>query len=397
MARDIDVIIQDGGFVCESAIDAFELSISHDLSFETRGCDDIIQDGDTSSDYNNKTLESNPVAYYFHHAPVFCESTFTVDLDLHEKCAPFSTFTSFCDESGNVWHRPCGEQCCGDHLMEGCRTQLNPCVFFDYCFGMQEVDSNASFIFQGISQGFRIVDDEYSGSYYCPNYQSILTEDSKAEMNKIISEELNHDKVSLAKDIPICIHAVGAIKKSDGSIRPITDCKRPLGQSINNYIESVCEDFTYISLDDVCLYMTPGCYFSVLDIKSAYRSVNIFPDHRRYQGFLWDVNGYGIEQTLVDNCLCFGLKSAPYLYTQITEFIMRTISRLGYPGVFGYLDDFIVVSLTEVECKKVMSVLIDMLQMMGFVVAWKKVVIPSQKVTYLGITLDSLAMTLSLP
>ena len=201
----------------------------------------------------------------------------------------------------------------------------------------------------------------------------------------------------MVDSIPTCMHALGVIRKSDGSIRPITVCKCPIGVSINNFMDSVCESFSYVSFDQVCSVMSADCFMSVLDIKSAYRSVNIFPDHRQYQGFLWDVSGCGIDQTMVDNCLCFGLKSAPYLYTQITEFVMRTMSQLGFPGVFGYLDDFIAVSPTELQCKKVMSVLIDVLQCLGFVGAWKKVVPPCQSVTYLGILLDSVSMTLSLP
>ena len=50
-----------------------------------------------------------------------------------------------------------------------------------------------------------------------------------------------------------------------------------------------------------------------------------------------------------------------------------------------------------VACKQAMSALIDLLHEMGFLVAWRKVVTPSQSVTYLGILLDSISLTLSLP
>ena len=65
--------------------------------------------------------------------------------------------------------------------------------------------------------------------------------------------------------------------------------------------------------------------------------------------------------------------------------------------MFGYLDDFIVFGPTELECKRSMSILIDLLQELGFVVALRKVVPPAQRVTYLGIVLDSVEMSLSLP
>ena len=197
--------------------------------------------------------------------------------------------------------------------------------------------------------------------------------------------------------IPTCVHALGAITKSDGSLRPITDCRRPLGQSINNYMQSVCEDFSYISLDQVTSSISPGVYFSVLDVKSAYRSVNVFPEHRQYQGFVWNYEDGRGDKCYEDNCLCFGLRCAPFIYTQITEFVVRCLNRQGFQHVYGYLDDFIVVGSSEVECKSAMSALIDLLHEFGFIISWKKVVPPSQCVTYLGIELESVNMPLRLP
>ena len=33
-------------------------------------------------------------------------------------------------QSGQIWHRPSGVNCSGTHCVGGCRSQLNPCVFF---------------------------------------------------------------------------------------------------------------------------------------------------------------------------------------------------------------------------------------------------------------------------
>ena len=350
----------------------------------------------------HENLESgsyvSSISYYFQLQPVFCTTAPRLEVDLEVKSPYYSPTSIYYDHSRGVEYvRPCGFQCTGVHTLAGCRSQLNPCVFFDYCFGMTQVDENADFIFSGVRDGFRIVDSDYSGSYCCSNYKSALLGDAKLEMDTIISRELSLDKVSRVIEYPTCVHALGAIRKSDGSVRPITDCRRPLGVSINNFMETVCQDFTYVNLDQVCSSVTPGCYFSVLDIKSAYRSVNVHPENRCYQGFIWDLQSNGFPEYYEDNCLCFGLRSAPYLYTQITEFIVRTMNRLGVTDVYGYLDDFIVIGQSELECKTSMSTLIDLLQDLGFVVAWKKVVIPSQVVTYLGIELDSVSMQLRLP
>ena len=214
-------------------------------------------------------------------------------------------------------------------------------------------------------------------------------------MDSTIKSELQEGKVSFVSDRPQCVHALGAIRKSNGKLRPITDCRRPEGRSINNYMTSTSKEFTFIKLDQVADYMSPGCWFAVLDLKAAYRSVHIFPPHRTYQGFTWEFDGQ--PKYLTDNCLCFGLSCAPYIFSRITDFLVRGMGRRGHSGVFGYLDDFLVVADSEEECGKKLQVLISFVRWLGFAIAWDKVVSPTQVATYLGIEIDSIKMEFRLP
>ena len=169
--------------------------------------------------------------------------------------------------TSQTYLRPCGNQCSGIHYVGGFRSQLNPCVFFDYCYGLYEQDSHADFIFSGIRDGFRIEDADFDGSYFCPNYKSALEPRAKAEMDRIISNELALGKVSRVVSKPSCVHSLGAIRKSDGSVRPITDCRRPLGTSINNHMDKVCQDFSYISLDQVSALINPVVFSLFLTLS----------------------------------------------------------------------------------------------------------------------------------
>ena len=74
--------------------------------------------------------------------------------------------------------------------------------------------------------------------------------------------------MALVDSAPTCVHALGAVCKSDGSLHPITDCKRPIDSSINSFMETTCSKFTYLRLDEVGDYMFPGCFFASVDIKS---------------------------------------------------------------------------------------------------------------------------------
>ena len=140
--------------------------------------------------------------------------------------------------------------------------------------------------------------------------------------------------------------------------------------------------------------MSPSCYFASVDIKSTYRSVHIHPGDRQYQGFVWNYQGSHFFQ---DNCLCFGLRCASFIFTQITEFVVRCMSRRGFDGVFGYLDDFLLIGSTESECNAKLYMLIQLLRSLGFWISWKKVSPTSQCLTYLGIEIDSVSMQFRLP
>ena len=94
--------------------------------------------------------------------------------------------------------------------------------------------------------------------------------------------------------------------------------------------------------------MTHLCVFTVIDISHAYRSVTVFPAHTKYQGFAWDL-GSGNE-FYTDHCLCFGLRCALFVFTQIGDFILRCMARLGVQKVVHYLDDFIMCECTFESC-----------------------------------------------
>ena len=40
----------------------------------------------------------------------------------------------------------------------------------------------------------------------------------------------------ISDDIPYCVYSLGAVPIKDGNFRIITGCKRPIGASINTYI-----------------------------------------------------------------------------------------------------------------------------------------------------------------
>lgn len=260
-----------------------------------------------------------------------------------------------------------------------------------------ETDNALSiYIEQGVRFGFHIVDcNSDIPCYDRHNYSSSLQGESGAFIDDLIRKELAQGKYIRSEVKPRCIHALGAVPKTDGSYRPITDCRQPLWDSVNNYMCSTALSFSYNSVDRIADCLTRGSFMATIDIAQAYRSVNIHPDHWDLQGIRWCVDG--VEQYLMDTRICFGLKCAPFIFTRLSEFVVRCMHHRGFLRVFQYLDDFIVMEDSYTRCQEAQMVLIRLLHSLGFMVAWKKVTSPSQVTRFLGIVLDSFQMKLLLP
>jgi len=72
------------------------------------------------------------------------------------------------------------------------------------------------------------------------------------------------------------------------------------------------------------------------------------------------------------------------------------MARRGFCAVVNYLNDFLIIGSTKEECQWGLVTLINLLHYLGFNVSWRKVVSPTQRITYLGIELDSSTMSLRL-
>lgn len=73
------------------------------------------------------------------------------------------------------------------------------------------------------------------------------------------------------------------------------------------------------------------------------------------------------------------------------------MARKGFDLLVVYLDDFLIIAKSQEECARALLVLIQLLRKLGFAIHWGKVVDPTQKITFLGIELDSIGMCLRLP
>ena len=127
-----------------------------------------------------------------------------------------------------------------------------------------------------------------------------------------------------------------------------------------------------------------------MDLKDGHYTVPIHPSHQKYLKFCFD--GVFYKYT----CLPNGLASAQCIFAKLLKPVYATIWSMGHLNS-GYIDDSYPQGDTSVECHKNVTETITLFTKLGFHIhPEKSVFIPSQKLTFLGFVLDSIAITVTL-
>ena len=145
--------------------------------------------------------------------------------------------------------------CSCTHVIGGASSQLKPCRFASFISGETNVMKgrplDSEFIWEGVTRGFKIVDDTCNTSYTCRNYNSILEGAFYEEMCTLVQQEEKEGLVTKVLSKPRCLNAMGAVEKSNGKLRPITDCSMPEEGAINRFMSTTYTPFSYNSVNSV--------------------------------------------------------------------------------------------------------------------------------------------------
>ena len=258
-----------------------------------------------------------------------------------------------------------------------------------------ETDEDKDYLLTGIREGFRIVDENVIPEpVELNNYTSALQH--KEVVENQICEEVLKGRYILCSQKPVIVSALGAILKSNNSVRLIHDCSRPMSKSVNDYVSQV-DKMSYKSVSDACSLINPGYYMCKVDLRSAYRYVPIHVSNYQFSGLKWTFKGSNQPQYLMDTRLMFGSKLGPSIFHRISQAICRIMSRNYNVEVVAYLDDFFITAPTFDQCNKALLLFIRLIHRLGFDIAWDKLLGPSTNITFLGINIDSVSMYMTLP
>lgn len=241
-----------------------------------------------------------------------------------------------------------------------------------------------------------MIDSVPTDSVETENHKSAVAPGNRDSVERQIQEELDNGQYKIVPGRPFIVSALGAVpKKGSAKVRLIHDASRPLGLALNNFASD--NPVKYQTIQDAVKLIKPRSFMAKIDLSNAYRVVKINPSNWQYTGLKWTFKGHDRPTFMVDTRLPFGAKKSPMIFTELTQAVRRIMAAKGFRNVVVYLDDFLIVEESYEQCRACMDVLFCVLRELGFRINYRKVEGPTQRITFLGVVLDSISMNMYLP
>ena len=158
---------------------------------------------------------------------------------------------------------------------------------------------------------------------------------------------------------------------------------------------------SYVTVNEVASLVAKlgrGAILAKIDVKSAYWNVLVHPLDRPLLGIHWKGSVYWKGRVYCNGMLPFGLHSAPKLFTAVADALEWVVRNSGVSHVAHYLDDFVVLGCPDSEeCALNLQTVMQTCDILGVPLARGKTEGPSTALMFLGISIDTIAGSLSLP
>ena len=159
--------------------------------------------------------------------------------------------------------------------------------------------------------------------------------------------------------------------------RPIIDLS-----TLNDYV--TLSHFHMETPQSVLRSIRPGDWMVSLDLQDAYLQVPVHHDSRRYLRFVVEGRTYQFR------VLCFGLTTAPQVFTRIMAPVSVILHKYGV-RMLRYLDDWLILASSELACLQSRDRLLTVCTELGIQVnLMKSSLVPTQSLVYLGMEIRSL-------
>ena len=221
------------------------------------------------------------------------------------------------------------------------------------------------------------------------------------DVQAYIDEELAHGAMySPYNDPPFPVHISPLMtreKQNSAVRRTIVDLSWPKGASVNDFVHKCKYLDTYFtlqypSIDDITNKLKelgPGALLYKVDISRAFRQLRVDPG---------DIDLLGIvhNHLYLDGSVPFGFRLGSGFLERCSDAIRYIMQCHGHNALLNYIDDLIYIGLLS-KIHDSYAFLLSLLQDLGLQVSTKKLVPPSTEVVCLGILINTIHKTISIP
>ncbi len=129
-------------------------------------------------------------------------------------------------------------------------------------------------------------------------------------------------------------------------------------------------------------------WFAAIDLKDAYFHVSILPRHRPFLRFRFAFEGRAYQY----KALPFGLSLSPRVFTKVVEAALVPLREAGI-RILNYLDDWLILAQSRALLCEHRDMVLSHLSRLGLQVNRKRANSPLQRISFLGMELDSVNLT----
>jgi hypothetical protein len=176
-------------------------------------------------------------------------------------------------------------------------------------------------------------------------------------------------------------------------VRLIHDFSRPDG-GVNKLVED--SSVTYSTIDQAVHEIGPGFFLAKCDLKTAYRSIPLHKNVFRLTGLQWTFDDELEPTYMYDARLPFGAAKSCKIFSAISDAVTCIMRNKGHI-VLSYIDHFLCIGKDESTCQNSLNVLLELIEKLGLAVNHKKTENAAAVMTFLGVSLDCVNRTMSLP
>ncbi len=170
------------------------------------------------------------------------------------------------------------------------------------------------------------------------------------------------------------------VPKKGGGLRPILDL-RVLNRALHKL------PFRMLTQRRIFQCIRPFDWFAAIDLKDVYFHVSILPRHRPFLRFAFEGRAYQYK------VLPFGLSLSPRVFTKVVEAALVPLREAGI-RVLNYLDDWLILAQSRALLCEHRNTVLSHLSRLGLRVNWEKSKLsPVQRISFLGMELDSVNLT----